>query len=218
MMNNMMNTKLNTKLNQYIREHMNLYVFVTILFLIGVGFGAVLVHELSLDQKQDLTQHLGNYFSEFTKDVGLTHKQTFIDALMVHAKWTFLIWVFGLSIIGIPLILILDFLKGVFVGFAVGYFVSQMSWKGLVFAIISLAPHNLIVIPALLICSVAAITYSITMVKNRLAHRRVNVYASLWKFTSLILCMALCLVLAAAWESYMAPVSLRWMLPKLGWL
>lgn len=200
----------------YVREHVYLIVFVSILFLIGVGFGAVLVNELTYDQKQDMTLHLSQYFKEFSQELSFSSQQSLMDTIVNHAKWIFFIWIFGLSIIGIPLILLLDFLKGVFVGFTVGVLVAQQSWKGLCFAIISLAPHNLIVIPALLICSVAAIAFSLHLVRHRLTQRTINVYASLWKFTSLLGAMTLFLIVAAAWEVYVAPLSLQWMMPKLG--
>ena len=71
----------------------------------------------------------------------------------LHLKWIGLIWILGLSVIGLPGILILDFLKGVLIGFTVGYLVGQYSWKGLLFALVSIAPQNLFIIPVLMMCA-----------------------------------------------------------------
>lgn len=59
---------------------------------------------------------------------------TFWDNVSLHLKWVGLIWVCGLSVIGLPGILVLNFLKGVLIGFSVGYMVGQYSWKGLLFS------------------------------------------------------------------------------------
>lgn len=40
----------------------SLYVFVAVLFLVGVIFGALMVNALSLEQRQDLEAYLGNFF------------------------------------------------------------------------------------------------------------------------------------------------------------
>lgn len=208
--------RMNFTLNSYVRENVFLYLFVTVLFLVGVGFGAILVNELTSEQKEAMTQHVSQYVKEFTLEYSGTSKQTFWDTLLAQLKWIFFIWLFGLSVIGIPLILILDFLKGVFVGFSIGYLISQLSWKGLCLAIVSIAPHNALVIPALLVCSVAAIVFSVQLVKNRLVLGQASIYQSFWKFTRILLGMSMCLIFAAAWEVYIAPVSIRWMMPKLG--
>ncbi len=202
-------------MKQYLQEHWSLYVFVTVLFLIGVGFGAILVNALTLEQKQELTRHLSIYLNESRQGTTVDPMQLFQDALSFHIKWTALIWLFGLSIIGLPLILVLDFLKGVFIGFTIGYLVMQMSWNGMLFALFTVVPHNLIVIPALLICSVSGIAFSISMIKNRLMYRRGTVVQPFLRYTGILLIMSVLFVGAAWWEGYLSPISLRWILPQL---
>ena len=90
----------------------------------------------------------------------------------LHLKWIGLIWILGLSVIGLPGILILDFLKGVLIGFTVGYLVGQYSWKGLLFALVSIAPQNLFIIPVLMMCGVAAITFSLYIIRDRFIMNR----------------------------------------------
>ncbi|UUZ94347.1 stage II sporulation protein M [Paenibacillus sp. P25] len=163
----------NRTLEQYMKEHLSYYIFVGVIFVTGVIFGAVMVGALSLEQKQEITRYLGNFFSSveqgaLTGDV----QSSFRESFSMHIKWILIIWILGLSVIGSPLILILDFLKGVLVGFTVGYMVGTMSWKGLLFALVSVVPQNLIVIPTSLVCSATAIAFTVHLVKNRFFQKR----------------------------------------------
>ncbi|UJF31205.1 stage II sporulation protein M [Paenibacillus hexagrammi] len=208
----------NLSMKQYLNENLPLFVFVCVLFIIGVVFGTVMVNALSLEQKQEMTRHLGSFFHEMTDGTEYNGKESFVQAFSSHMKWILLIWLFGLSVIGLPLILILDFLKGVLVGFTVGYLVGQMSWKGMLFALVSVAPQNLIVIPAILFCSVAAISFSIHVVKNRFMSRKGTIYQPFMRYTSITLMMGICLLAASLWEGYLSQTVMKWVTPMLSGL
>ncbi|WP_315971315.1 stage II sporulation protein M [Paenibacillus sp. N3.4] len=184
----------NLSMKQYIKENLPLFIFISVLFVIGVVFGAVMVNALSMEQKQEMTRHLGSFFQEVNDGAEFDSQQSFVQAFGMHMKWLLLIWLFGLSIVGLPLILVLDFLKGVLIGFTVGYLVGQMSWKGMLFALVSVAPQNLIVIPAILFASVAAMSFSIYMIKNRFMSRNGTMYQPFMRYTSITLLMGVFLL------------------------
>jgi stage II sporulation protein M len=208
----------NQTMKQFMKENVSLYVFVSVLFVIGVVFGAVMVNALSLEQKQEMSRHLGSFFQEVNGGMEIDKGLSFQQSFGMHMKWILLIWLFGLSIIGLPLILILDFLKGVLIGFTVGYLIGQLSWKGMLFAFVSVAPQNLIIIPALLICSVSAIAFSIYMIKNRFIQRKGGIYQPFMRYTSITLLMGVLLLGAAVWEGYFSLDLIKWVTPMLNGL
>jgi stage II sporulation protein M len=208
----------NQTMKQFMKENVSLYVFVSVLFVIGVVFGAVMVNALSLEQKQEMSRHLGSFFQEVNGGMEVDKGLSFQQSFGMHMKWILLIWLFGLSIIGLPLILILDFLKGVLIGFTVGYLIGQLSWKGMLFAFVSVAPQNLIIIPALLICSVSAIAFSIYMIKNRFIQRKGSMYQPFMRYTSITLVMGVLLLGAAVWEGYFSLGLIKWVTPMLNGL
>ncbi|SFS59810.1 stage II sporulation protein M [Paenibacillus sp. 453mf] len=194
------------------RDQTPLYVFVAVLFLVGVIFGALMVGALTLDQQQDLAGYLDNFF--VTMNQGNSSGSTYMDIAMLHLKWVGLIWVLGLSVIGLPGILILDFLKGVLIGFTVGYMVGQYSWKGLLLAMVSVAPHNLLVIPVILICSVAAITFSLHMIKSRFfMNRNGGVKRPLTSYIGLTVAMAGLMLAISSFETWITPLLMQWVAP-----
>jgi len=194
----------------------SLYVFVAVLFLVGVIFGALMVNALSLEQRQDLEAYLGNFPMTVQHSSQGTESTSYWDIAVLHLKWVGLIFILGLSVVGLPGILVLDFLKGVLIGFTVGYLVGQYSWKGLLFALVSVAPHNLFVIPILLICSVAAMTFSLYIIRSRvLMHRSTGRQRPFASYVILTVVMAMLLLGVASFETWVTPAMMRWVTPML---
>ncbi|UHA72904.1 stage II sporulation protein M [Paenibacillus sp. 481] len=162
-------------LAQSFHNQVHLYVFVTVLFVVGVVFGALLVNALTFEQQQDIARHLGQFFVTVeTEQRSADRSEQFWSSLLFYWKWIGVIALLGISIIGFPLILALDFIKGTLVGFTVGTLVSQYSWKGMLFAFVSVAPPNLIAIPLVLMCSVASLALAFHILKHRLLIPKMN--------------------------------------------
>ncbi|WP_106768058.1 stage II sporulation protein M [Paenibacillus faecalis] len=200
---------------QSFKDQAPLYVFVAVLFLVGVLFGALMVNALSLEQQQDLAGYLDHFF--LTLHEGAGQMQTSFGSIAaLHLKWIGLIWILGLSVIGLPGILILDFFKGVLIGFTVGYLVGQYSWQGLLFALVSIAPQNLLVIPVLIMCSVAAISFSLFIIKNRLIMQRSrSVTKPFTSYIGLTFIMVLLILGVSMFETWVTPGMMQWVAPML---
>jgi stage II sporulation protein M len=199
------------------KEQTPLYIFVAVLFLVGVVFGALIVSALTLDQQQELGDYLGNFFVTVDQQGLPAAPDSYWNIAMLNLKWVGLIWILGLSVIGLPGILILDFLKGVLIGFTVGCLVSQYSWHGMLFALVSVAPHNLVLIPVLLVCSAAAIAFSLLMIRSRVLgqQRRTPVTRPFMMYTLLSLGMALLVLGISGFEAWVTPSMMRWVTPML---
>ncbi|WP_083180225.1 stage II sporulation protein M [Paenibacillus yonginensis] len=202
-------------IHRTLKDQTPLYAFVAVLLLMGVVFGALMVNALTLDQQQDISRYLGNFFLNLDPS-SVDGKASFWSIAMLQLKWVGLIWLFGLSVIGLPGILILDFLKGVLIGFTVGCMVGQFSWKGLLLALVSVAPHNLIVIPVLLVSSVAAVKFSIGMIRSRVfLSRPGGITEPFLSYTGMIVSMAVILLGVACFETWISPVLMGWVAPML---
>ncbi|AWB46944.1 stage II sporulation protein M [Paenibacillus sp. CAA11] len=198
------------------KDQTPLYAFVAVLLLTGVVFGALMVNALTLEQQQELSRYLGDFFLSVHPETGGGFEVSFWPIALLHLKWIGLIWILGLSVIGLPGILILDFLKGVLIGFTVGCMVGQFTWKGLLFSLVSVAPHNLIIIPVLLVSSVAAIKFSLSIIRSRvLLYRPGNVTEPFLSYTGLIVSLSIVLLAAACFETWVSPVLMAWVAPMM---
>lgn len=195
------------------KDQLSLYVFVFVLFVVGVVFGALMVNALTLGQQQDLSGDVQQFILHIENGTLQPGSESFAGRAWFQAKWLLLVWVLGLTVVGMPFVLALDFLKGVLVGFAIGMLVRQFAWKGLLFSLASVAPVNLIAVPAFLIASVAAVTFGMHVVKSRFIGRFGTLGRPLLTFTATAAVMLVFVLGAALVESYLTPILLKWAVP-----
>jgi stage II sporulation protein M len=199
-----------------LKEQLPLYMFLAVLFIVGVAFGAFMYHSLTLEQQQNMTDELNRYLQIMQTGAFPDEAQSFWERALFHGKWVLLIWLLGLTVVGIPLIFALDFLKGVLVGFAVGTLVSAHAWKGVFLSLVSVAPPNLIIVPALLMASVSAVSFSLFIVKNRLLNRRGDLLPALLSHSAAAVMLFVVLCGAALLEAYVSPLLISWAAAYLG--
>lgn len=218
----MSQVKLNV--SRYLRDHSSLFVFTTVLFFIGILFGAIVVGALSEDQATSLSNALHSFFKALDLDAtGTSASEITWHSVASFLKTTGLMWILGLSIIGLPVIVILIFMKGFVIGFTVGVIVSQFHAKGVLFALAAILPQNLIYVPALIICGVAGVSFSLGLVRSRFTHnpqpRTVSggsvLYRSFLSYTGLVTCIAVAMIVAAFVEGYISPALMRAVIPQL---
>ncbi|WP_193726919.1 stage II sporulation protein M [Paenibacillus guangzhouensis] len=203
-------------IRQTFRDQMSLYVFVAVLFIVGVVFGALMVNALSLEQQQELSGYVGNFIHTMDGKGVTNASQTFWSSAFDNMKWVLLIWVLGLSVVGLPFILVLDFVKGVLIGFSVGLLAGQFAWKGVLFALVSIAPQNMIAIPVLFIVSVAAISFSLYMIRSRvMVRRKFMIKQPFLTYVTLTATMAVTLLGISAFETFVSPTLMQWVAPML---
>ncbi|MDA8353274.1 MAG: stage II sporulation protein M [Firmicutes bacterium] len=101
------------------------------------------------------------------------------------------------------------------IGFTVGFLVNQLSWEGLWFSFLAVVPHNLLLVPSLIIVAVSGIAFSILLVKNRLIQRRGTIYPQFLSYSILVTAMACIMVFASLFEAYLSPVLMRMVIPQV---
>lgn len=195
---------------KHVAEHSSLYVFITVLFLMGVIFGAVLVNSLSFSQKEDLFYYLSQFFGQVSQGEIATANEMFSQSVLHNFKYISVIWILGISIIGLPVILILLFLKGLVVGFTVGFLVNQMGWSGFLLSFVSILPQNIFIVPVFIFISVLAVSLSIKMI-SRLFFKQIRTPLKpvIISYLIALFVSTLFLIVAGAIETYLSPVLMK---------
>lgn len=190
----------------YFKEHSSIFLFVVVLFLMGVIFGAIVVNSMSFTQKENLFYYLSQFFGQVTDGKSAENNELFMQSLLHNSKFIGLIWVLGISIIGLPIILILLFVKGMVVGFTVGFLVNQMGWKGFVLAIASILPQNLIIIPVFIIMAAISVIFSLRMIKKQFMKKFAQPIMPFFKgYIFAFAAAAIFIAAASGVEAYLSP-------------
>lgn len=192
----------------FINENISLFIFTTVLFIMGVIFGSFLIYSLSINQKQELISYISGLLYDISNDnwqnPDISFKYIFFD----NAKYLFFIWFLGLSVIGMPLIFLIVFMKGLIIGFTISFLISEMSWKGFIFAVLSIVPQNLIIVPVFIVASVAGTLFSLSLIKGR--GQKLLIYQqSFTSYSMLTLLLIGFLLLSSLIETFISPYLIK---------
>ncbi|MBU8565449.1 stage II sporulation protein M [Virgibacillus pantothenticus] len=201
-----------TLLINHVKEHATIYLFMVILFLTGIIFGAILVNSMNFVQKQDLFFYLERFFKQVTDNEQAAYIEIFKNSFFYHIKYLLLLFVLGLSVIGLPLVWILIFLKGLVVGFSVGFMVNQLGMNGLFLASLSIAPQNFLIIPVYIIAGSLAMIFSLTLLSKLFSNRIAQpVFQPFGRYVLLFSLLILFASIAALLETFVSNEAMQWM-------
>lgn len=202
-----------TLIMNHLKEHSNIYLFMTILFLTGIIFGAILVNSMNFVQKQDLFFYLEQFFSRVAENEAIENHAVLKESFLFHIKYLVLIFVLGLSVIGLPFVWVLLFIKGLVIGFSVGFLVNQLGLNGLFIASVSIAPQNILIIPIYIAAGSLSMIFSLKLLQ-KLFSQRVSqpLFQHFSKYIVLFLFLLAFSFAAALLESYLANQAMEIMI------
>lgn len=202
-------------LQEYFRENMGIYILITALFTGGVLAGALALRGLGEEQLLQLNQYFGAFIESFHDSSAIDQRALFRQALSLNFRYLLLTWFMGLFLFGFPVIVGLVGLRGFSLGFTVGFLVQRNSLRGVLFAVGSVLPHNLILIPALIVGSVTAFSFSWLRLRCSLEKRSCSLREHIGPYSMMFLLVGLLLGAAVLVEAYISPVFLKLLIPVI---
>jgi len=196
---------------EYLRENMGIYIFVTSFFLGGIAAGALIVKFLEADYLEKLQTSFFSFLQ--SRQINSQVNPEFFQLLEVSYQKNFLflaiMWFFGLFWPGFPFVLFTLFLKGLSLGFTVGFIVSNFALKGILFSLAALLPHNIVLIPAFLFAATMATSFSYMHFKQRFSPKKTLAGSHLREYCFFILISILFILIGGLVEAYLSPVFIR---------
>lgn len=180
-----------------------LYLFVILFLLMGIVFGVIGVKTLTEQQLSSL----GNYIDLGLKNTENIHSQTVSKyAIWRNLETILKIWFLGLTVIGLPLILVIVFTRGFVLGFTVGFILENKAWQGLGIVLISILPQNIFHLPALILAGVSAISCCFYLLNER--KREIQPLSHyLLRYSLIMICLAIVMIFAGLIEGYISPLA-----------
>lgn len=207
--------ELQLEIREYLRENMGIYIVIVALFVAGVIAGSLIARGLDEDNRLLLNQYF-NLLVEKGNGAGLEEQSTVLgQSLKTNFQFLFLTWGAGIFSFGFPLVLLLVGIRGFSVGFTVAFLVNRAAFRGMLFAMGSVLPHNLILIPAQVVIAATGFSFSWLRFRRFLERRPSPIREHLGPYTLMIFFMGLVLFLGCLVEAYISPVFVRLLIPVL---
>ena len=198
--------RLKTDIRFHVQNNLTLYLIILFAILTGFTSGIFTAGAMSGDQRIALGSYLENFFKQESLTV-VNGSSIFLQSLWQNFKITFLVWLSGMFLFGIPLIFLLIGIRSFFIGFTVGFIIGQYHFGGFLFSVICILPQSLIYLSSFLFIGVSAMENAVERLKNRkITLSREQLKKAMKSYTRKILVLFLILILGSLVEAFIIPI------------
>ncbi|MCW2277356.1 stage II sporulation protein M [Heliophilum fasciatum] len=190
----------------HLRSHWGFYLITLLVIAAGIAVGSIGVTLLPAEQAEELRMQLGTALAGLAE---LDEPRLVWQAVGQNLLSVGLVLFLGLTVIGVPAVLLFLLFRGAVLGFSVGILLMSRPTDGLWMALVALLPSLLLFLPALTVTAVAALIFSLWWIRGRQGQETT---ISLLKALGLYLGIACILLTVAAFagfcDAYVTPVLL----------
>ena len=204
----MRKAKLGNGLSRHFQESIWLYVVSLLCLFTGIVLGIYTVKYMGDMERQDLVSYFLGFKSNI-KSIEINNTAILIKSIKSNLPMIIIIWLVGITVIGIPIVLIIDIIKGFSFGFTLTFIIYSMGYKGIWFILLSIIPQNIIYLPCIIVASVLSMRLSMMKLKDRV-NKQMNYnknYVLDYSITFLIL--VLITILGCLYQAYITPKAIQ---------
>lgn len=185
------------------------YIFLLTIILIGFISGIIFSNILSYNDHQEISNTLKDYFLGIKNNQSINYLGNFLNIFSVNYLYMLLIWIFGLSIIGIILNPFILYFKSFVIGFSVGIIISVYSYLGILGSLLYLFPHLLINLLVYTLLSFYGIKLSIKLFKALFLHKNFNFQELVKKYLKILGLSSIILLITTLYETFLADFVMK---------
>ena len=176
-------------------------------FLIGISiigfiFGCLFIIIISKSDKILVKEYIESFFKNIND---LNYLDIFKNTLFNNLLFICIIFLLGMSVIGIPINIFYFFLKSFVLGFTMVSFILTYKIKGCLFSLLYVVPHNLINIIMFTILVYYSINFSILLIYSITKRKSINFKNMINKYLKVFLVAIILVLITSLYESFILP-------------
>ncbi len=196
--------------NNHFQKYIFLYFLVIVFLMIGISTGAITIRTVDDTAREQIINYLGSFSNIINKDADLNTIKVFRYSITNNIQTIIAIWLLGITVIGVPIVLIIIALRGFIIGFTVAFFIKEFKIKGLTLSLLYLLPQNIFLIFGFIVTSVISILFSISILKNRInVIRRPSFLNRFVNYTITMFIISIIIIIGSLVESFTTPIFLK---------
>lgn len=192
------------KLKNRVKVDKNLLIFLLILVVVGIIVGSIFVTILNNEDQSLTTEYLAS-FLERIQNGQLDYVAALKNNLISNLGYILVIWLLGISVIGLPIIIIMYFSKAFILGFSIGTILFNYKLKGILFSLIYVFPGQIVNLLAMTVLMVYAISFSLRLIESLVKKKTLDFKAMINKYLIILAIAAVAFILTALYDTYIMP-------------
>lgn len=203
-----MNNKLYAAKNSIIKQK-KLYRIIITLMIFGIISGILFIFFISKESKTKALVSIKNFFDLMNTSTGINYGKSLLNTLVNNIGYVLLIWLLGISIIGLPITIILAFMKSFIVGFSISSIISCYKAKGMLGAFLYVFPHQIIILFIYLLLSFYSISFSIKLFKSLFLKQTINFRVVMQKYIKILLISLIGIIIVSLYEVFISTYFIK---------
>ncbi len=199
--------KKKTKLSELIFPNKKINYFVITILLLGVISGSIFLVVLNKTDKTNIVLKIISFMENINKG-NINSGQAFKNSLIINYTFIILIWMLGLSIIGIIINIFLTYIKGFITGFSISSILLSYKYKGILASILYIFPSGILNIIVVASLTIYSIMFSHNLLKIIISKKNNNRLILKKYIIILIICIILSFI-SSILEVYLFPYLLK---------
>ena len=176
--------------------------------ILGLISGIIYAVILNQNDHKIVTESLNSFFLSI-KENNIDYKSALINSLVGNITFTTFIFLLGISIIGIPIIILSLFLKTFIFGFSISSIIYTYHLNGILKAITYTLPHQLITILMSLFLGFYALYFGIKLFKYLFRGKDINLRHSMKRYLQVYLTVLIINTLCSFIEVFLSPTLIK---------
>lgn len=202
------------KLKGTIKVNKKTLLFFTILLIIGIIAGSIFMAILSETDKKLVTDYFNNYISNIENNK-LNYLESIKNGLFNNLLYIIIIWILGISIIGIPIVTIMFFIKSFTLGFSIASIVFNYKLKGCLLNFINIFPHQMIYFLIYMLITTYSIFFSLKMINSIINKKNMDFKIMMNKYVKILIISVIAITIGIIMETFITPLLIKIIIPLI---
>lgn len=196
------------KVTNTIKEQKRIYLLIIIIMSLGLLLGIVFAIVIPKSDHTLVAESLQMFFNDIQKN-NIDYKAALINSLIGNISYTMLIWLLGISIIGIPIILILLFFKTFILGFSISSIIYTYHTAGILKSFSYIFPHQFLNIFFVIFLGFYAIYFSKKLFNFLFLKKDIQLKHSTKRYLQVLSICLIGMVISSLLETFLSPIIIR---------
>ena len=195
-----------TKLSSIILPNKKINIFVITILLFGVISGSIFLVTLNNIDKNNTISQIQNFISNINNG-SINNVQALRNSLIINYTFVVLIWILGLTIIGVLINIFLTYIKGFITGFSISSIILTYKYKGILAALLYIFPSVVLNIIVISILTIYSIMFTSNLLKVIISKK--NSKLMLKKYIVILILSIIISFISSILEVYLFPYLLK---------
>lgn len=173
------------------------YYFLIGLALFSILFGILFIFMINNESVLLIKNNILNYYENISSSFS-----SFFKSLFNSYLYLIIIWILGISIIGVPIVILMFLFKSFLFGFSISSIFSSLGFKGITIALIDIFPNKITYIILLLLITFYSISFSFKLFKFFFFKKNINFKEAFNKYFRILLFSLIVSLFIAIYEGF----------------